>query len=310
MNSNPLYPVINQVNQVINLSDYIEEGTPYNEEGTGNCNCYNQNQNLNSNSIHSEEGVINVENEMLNNIDENIQPEGIPQNTLCNKIITKFNSLKNKCNELSRCIRQCCINLGNLLCRFLFKCYLCCIDAWKPENCQTTLAIILFMAFIIGLLFIFITSPFYIIILKYKVDPTIDHLNGERKCCAYQCLKTLFDYAWVTQKGTASYDFYYLGKPTNERRRFQALAYTTKNINNIPNEFKYCITDNFIYCQGAEYTKQLQLSKLYNLQNYMYVTYFLLGIVCSLVYLLAICAGIAKLLFCIFDTEQPPAPQN
>jgi hypothetical protein len=126
------------------------------------------------------------------------------------------------------------------------------------------------MAFIIGLLFIFITSPFYIIILKYKVDPTIDHLNGERKCCAY----------------------------------------TTKNINNIPNEFKYCITDNFIYCQGAEYTKQLQLSKLYNLQNYMYVTYFLLGIVCSLVYLLAICAGIAKLLFCIFDTEQPPAPQN
>jgi hypothetical protein len=43
-------------------------------------------------------------------------------------------------------------------------------------------------------------------------------------------LKTLFDYAWVTQKGTASYDFYYLGKPTNERRRFQALDLTNNNL--------------------------------------------------------------------------------
>jgi hypothetical protein len=52
------------------------------------------------------------------------------------------------------------------------------------------------------------------------------HIFTYRKPIDIQCLKTLFDYAWVTQKGTASYDFYYLGKPTNERRRFQALDIT------------------------------------------------------------------------------------
>jgi hypothetical protein len=55
-------------------------------------------------------------------------------------------------------------------------------------------------------------------------------------------LKTLFDYAWVTQKGTASYDFYYLGKPTNERRRFQALK--LKSVLNVNSKIRMIINNH------------------------------------------------------------------
>lgn len=206
------------------LSDYMEEGVPNQEIN------YIPNLELNENDITDNqsgdqiEGVYPVENNQVAIIPEIIPVEGMP-NSICHK-------LKNRCIDP--------------LINYTFMCYEYCANDFKSEDIPPLIAGFIFFSALFGIIlfgiFCVLVSPFFILIILYAINPKLNQLNGERKCCAF-----------VSSK--------------------------------IPDEYLYCLSDNFVYCHGPDYTKQSELNQLYELQLWLYIGYFVLGIISSLLYI-------------------------
>ncbi len=63
----------------------------------------------------------------------------------------------------------------------------------------------------------------------------------------------------------------------------------------IPDEYLYCLTDNFVYCNGPDYIKIPEIRQLTDYKNYLYIGYYLIGLPASGIYAINILACIIRL---------------